>query len=143
MYEDHRGGGVFERAARDFAGVDGRVIDRALIHHFVGDELVLRVEEENAELFAWLMRHGEAAIVHQRRPGRDDCALLQIAFRGALQQRLHKLEILRDDGAGALDFRKAMHGRAEHAGQRAELFQQRFGEGLGVDARDGAEKEEF
>ena len=80
VHEDQGRGRELERAARDLAGIDGRVIDRAFVHHFVGDELVLHVEEEHAELFARFVRHGEAAVVDQLRPRADDSALLELAL---------------------------------------------------------------
>ena len=42
----------FQRALDDLARIDGRVIDRALALHFIGDEDVLAVEEQHAEFFA-------------------------------------------------------------------------------------------
>jgi hypothetical protein len=51
-----------------FARIDRRVVDRALLLHLVGDQLVLLVEEEDAELFACFEGHGGAAIVDNRLP---------------------------------------------------------------------------
>ena len=45
-----RGRRQFERALDHFARIDRRVIDGAGLLHFVGDELVALVEEQDAEL---------------------------------------------------------------------------------------------
>ena len=49
VHQDQRCGPEFERAAHDLARIDRRVIDRANALHLVGDELVLLIEEEDAE----------------------------------------------------------------------------------------------
>ena len=69
VHEDDGGRGKLERAADHLARIDRRVVDRAGLLHLVGEELVLLVEEEDAELLALLVGHGGAAIVEKRRPG--------------------------------------------------------------------------
>jgi hypothetical protein len=44
------------------------VIDGAALLHLVGDQGVLLVEEEDAELLPLLERHGRAAVIQERRP---------------------------------------------------------------------------
>jgi hypothetical protein len=51
-----------------FARIDRSVDDGAALLHLIGDQPVLFVEKEDAELFDVLERHGRAAIVDQRRP---------------------------------------------------------------------------
>ena len=58
--------GQFERPLDHFARIDRCVIDGAGLLHFVGDQRVALVEEENAELLAGLVRHGGMAIVDHR-----------------------------------------------------------------------------
>ena len=57
VHEDDRGRGQFERALDHFARIDRRVIDRALLLHLVGDELVALVEKQDAELLLLGERH--------------------------------------------------------------------------------------
>ena len=52
----------------DLARIDRRVVDRAGLLHLVGDQRVLLVEEQDAELLALLERHRRAAIVEHLRP---------------------------------------------------------------------------
>ena len=49
--EDQRARRKLQRAAHDLARVDGRVVDGAFLLHLVGDQLVLLVEEEDADVF--------------------------------------------------------------------------------------------
>ena len=64
--ENERGGREFQRPLDHFTRIDGRVIDRACLLHFVGDQGIAFVEEENAKLFAGLVRHGGVAIFDHR-----------------------------------------------------------------------------
>ena len=52
----------------DLARIDRRVVDGAGLLHLVGDQRVLLVEEQDAELLALLERHGGAAIVDHLAP---------------------------------------------------------------------------
>src|SRR3569833_419388 len=58
--EDQRGGTELETALDHFARVDRRVVDGALLLDLVGDQAVLLVEEEYADLLDVLERHGRA-----------------------------------------------------------------------------------
>lgn len=139
--QDDRGGREFERAARHFARIDRRLIDRAFGQHFVGDQLVLGVEEEHAEMLAWRIGHGEAAIGQELRPGADDRALREFGLGDALEHGLNELQILRDRRPRALDLGEARGFGAENARERAEAREQRLRQGLGVLARNGAEEQ--
>jgi len=68
VHEDQRRCRQFERTLDDLARIDRRVVDRALLLHLVGDDLVLLVEKQDAELLLVGERHGGAAIVEHRRP---------------------------------------------------------------------------
>src|SRR3954471_15492466 len=51
VVHEHDGArGKLERPLDHLARIDGRVVDRALLLHLIGDELVLAVEEQDAEL---------------------------------------------------------------------------------------------
>ena len=68
MDEDDRGRRELERPLDHLARIDRRVVDRADLLHLVGDQHVLLVEEEDAELLDRLEGHRGAAIVDHRRP---------------------------------------------------------------------------
>ena len=68
MDEDQGGGVQFKRALGDLPRVDGDVIDRAFALLFVGDQSVLPVEVENAELLRLTVGHGGMAVIEQRIP---------------------------------------------------------------------------
>ena len=50
------------------AHVDGRVIDRTAALHFVRDQVVLLVEEQDAELLDVVVALGDAQVVDDRSP---------------------------------------------------------------------------
>ncbi len=56
--QDQRVGEQFQRSAPHLARIDRSVIDGSEIHDFVGDELVILVEEQHPELFTGLVRQG-------------------------------------------------------------------------------------
>ena len=66
--QDQRRGIEFEGAFHHFARIDGCVVDRAFLLHFVRDQMVLAVEKQDAELFGRIVRHRSGAIFEQRRP---------------------------------------------------------------------------
>ena len=61
VHEDDRRGAEFQRALDDLARIDGRVVDGAARLHFVGDQHVLAVEEQDAEFFLSALRAIAAA----------------------------------------------------------------------------------
>ena len=69
VHQDDGRGAELQRALDDLARIDRRVIDRALALHFVGDQDVLAVEEQDAEFLVGAARHRGGAIIEQRRPG--------------------------------------------------------------------------
>ena len=65
VHKDDRRSRKLERALHHLTHIDRRVIHRPLALHFVGDELVLLVEEENAKLFTLLVAlHGAQIAQH-------------------------------------------------------------------------------
>ena len=80
MNENKGGGRQFQSALDHFARIDRRVIDGPCLLHFVGDQRIALVEEENAELLAGLVRHGGMAVLDHRRPGGENLLALEIAF---------------------------------------------------------------
>ena len=102
----------FERALDHLARIDRRVVDGAGLLQLVGDELVALVEEQDAELLLVGERHGGAAIVEHRRPGRQHRPLLDLAAREPAGRRLHDLELGDGGLAQALDLARAAAGGA-------------------------------
>ena len=51
-----------DRPAHHLARIDRRVVDGALVHHLVGDQLVLFVEKEHAKLFTRRAGHGDPGV---------------------------------------------------------------------------------
>ncbi len=72
VHEDEGGCAELEAAFHDFSGVGGGVVDRAGALDFIADQLVLFVEEEDAEMLARFMRHGGMAIIHEACPVIED-----------------------------------------------------------------------
>src|SRR5689334_25431981 len=50
VHQNYRRSAELERTVDDLARIDGRMIDRAARQHFVGDEYVLAIEEEDSKL---------------------------------------------------------------------------------------------
>ena len=69
--EDHGCRRKLESPFDDLARIDRRVIDRAGLLHFVGDQLVALVEKEDAKLLLLGEGLGAAAIIEHGRPGRE------------------------------------------------------------------------
>jgi len=60
VHQHNRRRRQLQRALYDLAGVNGRVIDGALLLHLIRDELVLLVEEQDPELLTVLIALGRA-----------------------------------------------------------------------------------
>ena len=60
--------GQFQRPPDHLARIDGRVVDGSRLLHLVGDQHVLPVEEQDAELLALLEGHGGLAVVEDLVP---------------------------------------------------------------------------
>ncbi len=138
MGEDHGAGRQLEGAAGDLAGIDRRVIDGALVHHLIGDELVLLVEEEHPELFARGPGHGDLGIGQKRGPRADHRPPRRRATAHARGGLMNQLEIQSRGLTHALDGLQLLQARAQHASQAAEAHQESLGQGLEVAARKAA-----
>lgn len=84
-------------------GIDRGLVDRTLAHHFVRHQLVLAVQEEDAELFARLVLHLPSDIFQQGRPGGDHFAFANLLQACAALQFGHGFQI------GGNGFADALH----------------------------------
>ena len=66
--QDQRAGVEFQGAFDHLARVDGDMVNRAFGLFLIGDQHVLAVKEEDAELFGFAVRHGGVAVVEKRIP---------------------------------------------------------------------------
>ncbi len=143
VHQDHRRGGELQRPAGHLARIDRRMIDGALVHHLVTDQLVLLVEEQHPELFARLVRQRQLDVGEQRAPGADHRALLHRLQAHALGKLMHQLKIerrLRPDPAHGAE---VVDRGGEHPRQGPEPRQQVLGQRLDVAAGERAEKVEL
>jgi len=141
--QDHRAGRQLERPAHHLARIDRGVVDRAAVHHLVGDQLVLAVEEQHPELFAGLVGQGDLYIGQQGAPGADHGAPAE-GFAADPQRRLaQQPQIQRRRLADAGHGLELLHRGRQHARHAAEADQQRFGQRLDLAAREGAEQEQL
>src|SRR5690606_41892779 len=90
--EDARGCSKHKRALDYFTGINGGVIDRAGLLVLIGDEVIIVVEEEEAELLDLLLAHRGLAIFKQRLPRADDVFLLDLGAEQLLAKRLGDLQ---------------------------------------------------
>ena len=142
MHQDQRGGVQRQRALHHLARIDRRVIDGAALLHFVGDQHVLAVEEEDAELLGLLVRQCRVAVVDELLPVGQHRHVLDLALgeppsglAGRLEQdqgALVDVELAQLSGLGG-----------EDVAQRAEAIEQSLGQRLGVDAFDRIEQQQF
>ena len=51
--EDHRAGRQLQPPPNDLARIDRRLVDGAVVHDLIGDELVLLVKEERKQRNNW------------------------------------------------------------------------------------------
>ena len=107
-------------AAHHLARVDRRVVDGADALHLVGDELVLLVEEKDAELLVVDVGHCRAAIVEQGGGGAEIAALLYGALREAAGGGLDDLQLGNSGLAQPGDLVEPLGAGGEHLGERAE-----------------------
>jgi hypothetical protein len=68
VHHDHSRRIQNQRALGDLSWVYRRVVHRTVLLHFVGDQVVLPVQEKDAELFNLLVPHRGLAVVEQRLP---------------------------------------------------------------------------
>ena len=85
------------RAADDFAGVNGGLVDGTLACHLVADQHVLAVQIQRAHALNRQMRHIGAQIIEQRLPRRQD---RQLAHGFAEQAKRRHLDYLQRRNAG-------------------------------------------
>ena len=143
VHQDHGAFRQLQRPTHDLARIDRGMVDGAVVHHLVGDQLVLLVEEEDAELLARGVGEAELHIVEQLAPRGDHRPL---ADRRAPDARADLGQQLRVEGDGLADAGHAAQlGRrgGQHPRERAEPGQQRLGQRLDVAARDRAEQLQF
>jgi hypothetical protein len=119
------------------------VVDGAAVLHLVGDQLVLLVEEEHAELFARLVRQRHPHVGQELAPGGDHRPLGDLAATDAQRGLVQQAKIERDGLADAVDAAKLGRRGRQHAGQPAKPRQERFGERFHVAARDAAREVEL
>ena len=142
VHQDQRGGVERQRALDDLARIDRRVVDGAALLHLVGDQHVLAVEEEDAELLGLLVRQSGVAVVDELLPVGQHRHVLDLALgqppaglaRGLEQHQraLVDLELAQLLGLGG-----------EDVAQRAEALQQLLGQRLGVHALDRIEQQQL
>ena len=141
--QDQCRGGKFERPLDDFTRIDRRMVDRPGLLHLVGDQHVLLVEEQDAELLTLLECHRGTAIVHHLGPGRQHRAAGDLALQHALCGGRDHLEFHCDGGADAGHFLEQGGRRSEHLRERTEARQKRLGQRLGVGAGNAAIEHEL
>ena len=143
MDENQCGGVELQGALDHLARIDRRVVDRSRALHLVGDEGVLLVEEENAELLARLMGHRRRDIIENGGPGGQDLALPdRFPHRSAVDRR-DDGQIQRNGVFDARHFGQEAARRAEHFAQGAETGDQGLGDRLDVASGNGAEQDEL
>ena len=89
VHEDQRRRAQLQGALDDFAGVDGRVIDRAALLLFVRDQRVLAVEEQQMELLDLAVGDVGAAIIDQPIPRPDDRPVAQFRLDQSQRRLAH------------------------------------------------------
>jgi hypothetical protein len=141
--QDKAGGLVFQRQFQDLAGIDHRLVDRAFLNDFLGDDLILAVQKDHPELLVGQAAHGGAAVVHQVSQGLDLLALegffLQVALGAGLDQFNEHRGILTETGK----LHQGLGGGVQHPVEGAEVLNEPFGQGLDVGVRDGEGQEQF
>jgi hypothetical protein len=141
--KDHGGRAQFEGALDDLARIDRHMVDRADLLDLVGDELVLAVEEHDAEMLALFMRHGDVAIIDQLLPGAQDRLFLDVAIEHAQGQRMHRLHQHGGILAKALDALEVLEAGGHDARDAAEAGEQLLGQRLDVLAGNRGKKHEL
>jgi hypothetical protein len=141
VHQDQRRGVQFERALDHLARIDRRVVDCAPRLRLVGDQTVLRVEEQHAELLDPLPRQRGGEVVHQPVPVVQDRPLHRLGPRQAQRRRLHQLDrrdAVRPEPARGEQFPLR---RREHGGEAAVPVDQRLRERLCVADLEGEEQQ--
>src|SRR3984893_749180 len=118
------------------------MIDGADLLALVGDQAVALVEKQNAKLLLVGERHGGAAVVDERRPGREHRATLRLHFQKAVRGGFYHFE-LGDGRLAKPRLRQQLRRRTDHLGERSESFEQAFRKRLHVTPRDRTEQNEL
>jgi len=119
------------------------MIDGALVHHLIGDQLVLLVQVEHPELLARLIGQDHPHIGQKRAPRRDHRALLRLLAADAQGGLANQFQIKSGGRTDPLDRLQFLEGGAEHGGQAAETGQEVLGERLDLAARQAAGQNQF
>ena len=89
------------------------------------------------------MGHRRMAILDHRRPGAEHLLVAQLALQRALRYRRDELQIERHRFADTLYLLQERRGRAEDGSECSEPVEKRFGDRLGVAARDQPEEQQL
>jgi hypothetical protein len=68
VHQDECGSAQLKRALDHFAGINRRVVHGAPLMHLFGNERILAVEKQDAELLGLGARHGGRAVIEKRLP---------------------------------------------------------------------------
>ena len=90
--DDDRGRAKRDGAGDDFADMDRGLVDRSGPQRLIGEEEVLGVEEQDADLLDRQMGHGRGEIIAKRVPARQHRPVLDPRFEQAARGRLGDLE---------------------------------------------------
>ena len=130
MHHDQRRCAEFQSARRDFAGIDGRLIDRSLLHDLVLDQTALIIQKQHAESFRFPLSHIRAAIRDKLVPAVNDGRVRYSVFQHPQrrfpndQEQRHRR--IFDPRYAAKRFRRSGDHRFEIAENLDHLFCQRF-----------------
>ncbi len=119
------------------------MVDGAVVHHLVGDQLVLLVEEQHPELLARLVRQGQLDVGEQGAPRTDHRAPVHRLKPHPLGKVVHQLEVERRLGPDPAHGAEVFHRGRERRAQRAEAGEQVLGQRLDVAARERAEQQQL
>ena len=92
MQQDDGRGVQVERALDHFPWVEQCVVDGAALLHFVGDQLVLTVEEQNSGLLLRFVSHCRLAIGKHLIPRADDLPVHYLLLRQAQGRSVRNLQ---------------------------------------------------
>jgi hypothetical protein len=109
----------------------------------IGDQHVLAVEVEDAELFDVAMGHRRLAVVQERVPGRQDRPFQDPGPGHPVAHGLHQFQFEHDLVAHAVDLLQARGRSGEDMVEVAEPGQKRLGERFGVPPPDRAIQHHF
>ena len=138
MDQDNRRRVQFEGAAHDLTRVRPAPWSIAGVLHLVGDQNIFLVEEENPEFFPIQIGHRRAAIIEHSGKTAHGRAILDGYFGEAFGGFRNDFQLHNRCLAQVLDFAQTFRTGRNHASERAELRDQRFGERFDIAPRDGA-----